>query len=302
MRRSGGLRLSRSTTTARRQPGIVSPKAWPTPLHPPAGIISPEADITVGAPASGSPRSFRFPVSNSQAWAIFQRLPVPLQNRIKSVWRRLPGNRPRWGNLRRLQPFSAYYGFDRGTPVDRPYIDAWLTEHAHLIRGRTLEIRSAEYSMRYGSELESCDVMDIDPANPAATIVADANERGSLRPDYYDCIILTQTLQFLDPPRAIDNLYSALRPGGNLLISVPSASRVEPHCEHSDFYRWTPAGLRRLLQTLEGAHVAVQGRGNLLTVVAHLHGLVAEELREEELRFTDARYPLVAFATVQKPA
>ena len=33
---------------------------------------------------------------------------------------------PYWGNLRRLRPFSVYYGFDRGTPVDRYYLDRFL--------------------------------------------------------------------------------------------------------------------------------------------------------------------------------
>src|SRR5262245_50153649 len=33
---------------------------------------------------------------------------------------------PRWGNLRRVRPFSASYGFDRGTPIDRYYLDTFL--------------------------------------------------------------------------------------------------------------------------------------------------------------------------------
>ena len=46
---------------------------------------------------------------------------------------------PRWGNLRRLRRFSDRYGYDRGTPIERDYIERFLSEHAQLIRGSVLE-------------------------------------------------------------------------------------------------------------------------------------------------------------------
>jgi hypothetical protein len=247
--------------------------------------------------ASWFPRKF----DRSVVWATFERLPLPAQRSIKALWRRLPRRRPKWGNLRRAQPFSQAFGVDRGTPIDRPYIESWLAERSHLIRGKTLEIKDAEYSRKFGSNIESCDVLDIDATNTLATIIGDANATGTLRRDYYDCIIVTQTLQYLEPVQAIENFYSALRPGGHLLISVPSASGIDPFLEEADYYRWTPAGLRHLLQPLPGARVSVEGRGNLLVLVAYLYGLAAEELREAERQFVDNRYPLLAFATIQKP-
>ena len=49
--------------------------------------------------------------------------------------------------LRRTEPISRAYGFDRGTPVDRHYIEAFLQRHAPSpdysagdIRGRVLEV------------------------------------------------------------------------------------------------------------------------------------------------------------------
>ena len=36
-------------------------------------------------------------------------------------------DRPDWGNLRRVTPISANYGFERGAPIDRYYVDKFFT-------------------------------------------------------------------------------------------------------------------------------------------------------------------------------
>jgi hypothetical protein len=105
--------------------------------------------------------------------------------------------------VRRIeQPISSTYGFDRGTPVDRPYIEAHLAAHASDVRGRVLEVKDDEYARRYGgSRVTHVDVVDLDPSNPDATIVGDLDQPGVLDSDSYDCIILTQVLEFLRPER-----------------------------------------------------------------------------------------------------
>ncbi len=77
------------------------------------------------------------------------------------------------GALRRTRPLSERYGYDRGQPVDRYYIESFLASHRSDIRGVGLEIKNAGYLRRYDSGLTRCDVLDIDPANPQATVVAD---------------------------------------------------------------------------------------------------------------------------------
>src|ERR671925_185889 len=46
-----------------------------------------------------------------------------------------------WGNLRRTQPFSSAFGFERGTPIDRYYLDRFLQAERGAIRGAVLEIQ-----------------------------------------------------------------------------------------------------------------------------------------------------------------
>src|SRR6266508_3982008 len=83
-------------------------------------------------------------------------------------------SRPAWlGTLRRTTPLSDEWGFDRGTPVDRYYIECFLEEHHRDIHGRVLELRDSTYTDRYGIDVERSDVLDINPANSRATIIAD---------------------------------------------------------------------------------------------------------------------------------
>lgn len=56
------------------------------------------------------------------------------------LWRRRePTERERLG-LARLDPVSRTFGFDRGKPVDRWYIERFLAAHADDVRGRVLEV------------------------------------------------------------------------------------------------------------------------------------------------------------------
>src|SRR5204863_7186517 len=77
------------------------------------------------------------------------------------------------GTLRRTTPLSQHYGRDRGTPIDRYYIDRFPVAERAAIRGTVLEVLNREYTERFGEGVEHSDVLDIDPANSDATIVAD---------------------------------------------------------------------------------------------------------------------------------
>jgi glycosyltransferase involved in cell wall biosynthesis len=51
-----------------------------------------------------------------------------------------PPGQVRLGDLDRLTPVSRVFGYDRGLPVDRYYIEGFLFHHANDIAGRVLEI------------------------------------------------------------------------------------------------------------------------------------------------------------------
>jgi SAM-dependent methyltransferase len=210
--------------------------------------------------------------------------------------------RARWGNLRRVRPFSDRYGFDRGHAIDRYYIDRFVESCADDIRGRVLEVADPRYAGAHSDGITRIDVLDVDPRNPAATVVADLDDAGSLPVGVYDCVVLTQTLQYTADPRlALANIWASLVEGGVLLLSVPACSRVDRGLRDRDSWRVTPVGLSRLLTaSCPGADMRVAGYGNVLTCAAFLFGLAAEELRPTELDVVDEAFPLVTCARVAK--
>src|SRR5262245_10283436 len=68
---------------------------------------------------------------------------------------------PRWGNLRRTSPFSQSFGFERGTPVDRHYLHAFLEAERALITADVLEVQTSSYTRRYGHDLRRVETFDI---------------------------------------------------------------------------------------------------------------------------------------------
>jgi hypothetical protein len=111
------------------------------------------------------------------------------------------------------EPLSDHYGLDRGTPVDRRYIEAFIAAHRRAIRGRVAEVEDNTYTMKFGADRVSASVVvDIDANNPHATLVADLEDVGSMPSDSYDCFILTQTLHLIRrPDRCIDNCEREVR-------------------------------------------------------------------------------------------
>src|SRR5262245_60309407 len=99
-----------------------------------------------------------------------------------------------WGDFG-LTPISDRWGVDRGVPVDRHYIESFLLSHRDDIKGRVLEVKDSGYTQRIGgASVVSAEVIDIDPSNTRATIVADLTREDQLPENRFDCFILTQTL------------------------------------------------------------------------------------------------------------
>lgn len=220
------------------------------------------------------------------------------------VVRRLRGRRVRWGSLRRTVPISEYFGFDRGTPIDRHYIEAFLAREAATIRGEVLEVLNSTYACRFGgADVTQVHVVDIDESNPEATVIADLTIVGSLPSQAYDSIIMTQTLHLtLNDSAGFENIWQALRPGGTLLFTGPCVSRIDDGVADSDHWRYTPLGLRlQLARLLPGADVRVEAHGNVLAAAAFLYGISAEELTTAELDVDDPRFPIIVCARVSKP-
>ena len=220
------------------------------------------------------------------------RLPPATRRRLLRLARPAP---PRI--LRPQRPRSECWGYDRGTPVDRYFIESWLERHREDVRGRVLEVKDDGYTTRFGGDRVSrVDVLDIDPANEHATITADLAHADVIPDAMFDCVLLTQTLQLVyDVSSAISHVRRVLAPGGVALVTVPSVSPVVLENRPSvDYWRFTRASCERLFEDCFGAgNVDVTEFGNLVACTSFLAGLASEELTAAELEAFDERFPLL---------
>lgn len=200
-----------------------------------------------------------------------------------------------FGDFSHTKPVSAVFGFDRGTPIDRYYIERFLSDNADSIRGRVLEVAENTYTRKYGGDrVSTSDVLHVDPAAEGATVIADLTDARAIEDDTFDCIILTQTLQFIfDIDAAISELERILRPGGTVLATASGISQISRFDmdRWGDYWRLTNLSATRLFERrfTVGA-VSVSAYGNVLTAVAFLEGLAVEELALGDLDAVDHDY------------
>ena len=218
--------------------------------------------------------------------------------------RPLGRDRVEFGDLRRTTPISPVWGLDRGLPLDRYYIEAFLDRHRLDIRGRVLEVKDPGYTRMFGgTRVTSADVLDVDASNTSASVVADLSRAEAIPDDTYDCFILTQTLGVIyDAAAAVRHAVRVLKPGGVLLCTLPAAGRISyEEGLDGDFWRFTEGSVRRLFgEALPAGAFEVTGHGNVLACAAFLYGLAQDELTREELDVVDPFFPLVYTVRARK--
>jgi SAM-dependent methyltransferase len=210
-----------------------------------------------------------------------------------------------FGDLRSVAPFSRHWGFDRGLPIDRYFIESFLQRCSVDIRGRVLEIGDATYTKRFGQgRVERSDVLHISGNSASATIVGDLADGENIPSNVFDCLVITQTLQFVyDFHAAMRTLYRALAPGGVLLLTVPGISQTtDKDWRDSWFWTFTPLSVRRIAaEVFPEGDFTVEVFGNVLAATSFLYGLAAQELGREELAVQDSDYAVTIALRAVKP-
>lgn len=218
---------------------------------------------------------------------------------------RLPFGLVNFGSLGRVKPISKDFGFDRGLPVDRYYIENFLARHANDIQGHVLEIKEPIYTHKFGGDrITKSDVLHVEAGNPKATMIADLTNADHLSSDTFNCIILTQTLQFIyDIRAAIKTLHRILKPKGVLLVTVSGISQIssEDMERWGQYWSFTTLSIQQLLQAVfEQDELEITAYGNVLSAIAFLHGLATEELDKSKLDYHDPNYQVLISARAVK--
>ena len=242
-------------------------------------------------------------------------LPSPIYHWIKTHWQALKLNpalgKVQLGDLRRLKPISDNWGIERGQPIDRYYIENFLTSYSDDIQGRVLEIANNSYTQKFGGKkVTKSDVLHAIEDNPKATIVGDLANAPQIPSDAFDCFILTQTLQYIyDVRSAVKTIYSILKPGGVLLATLPNLTPIlDPGKDDKSwgsscwYWGFTTASAQRLfLETFPKENIQVDTYGNVLTATTFLQGLYSQELSQKELNYCDPSYQVLITVRAVKP-
>lgn len=195
---------------------------------------------------------------------------------------------------RTTNPLSRKFGYDRGTPIDRYYIEQFLRENSKFVKGKCLEIVDNNYTVKFGrSKVTKSDILDNDPKNHLANIHADLRDLKSVQSNSYDCLIVTQTLGMVDDyEKAIKECYRILKPGGVMLVTVSSISPVLDL--NYSMWRFTVTSCRYVFSKFfKGNRLEVKSYGNVLAGQCFWVGMAVEELDKEELDVNDPNYPCI---------
>lgn len=211
-----------------------------------------------------------------------------------------------FGKFDRITPVSSTFGFDRGMPIDRYYIEKFLKKHETDIHGIVLEVGDREYTKRYGSDKVTCsEILHAISGNPKATIIGDLSTGVGIPENRYNSIILTQTLQFIyDVKSAVSHSFTALAPGGVLLVTVPGISQISRYDmdRWGEYWRFTELSVKKIFEEeFQQGTVEVNSYGNVLSSIAFLHGLSVEDIDNEKLDFHDPDYQMLITVRAQKP-
>ena len=219
---------------------------------------------------------------------------------LRKLTRRPPVGAVDLGDLDRIKPVSTDWGFDRGQPVDRLYIEGFLEKYEADIKGHCLEVANNSYTLRFGGDrVTQSDILENEniPENEAATLVLDLVNTSQAPDERYDCIICTQTLHLIfDHRSALRTLHRMLKPGGVLLLTAPTITQISrwDADRHGDSWRYTDTALSRLVGEVFGAeNLDVEAFGNVYAATAFLYGLAVEELDAEKLAHFDPDYQML---------
>jgi SAM-dependent methyltransferase len=192
------------------------------------------------------------------------------------------------------EPISKSWGGDRGTPIDRYFIEKFLSDNSDIIKGSVLEFGDDFYTSKFGGEkVITSETFNTPQGNGKATYIGNLEEIPQIKSDYFDAVICTQTLHFVpDMNKAISTIYRILKPGGTLLATMPGISQIETLWV--DYWRVTKYSAQLLFEkSFEKNNMEISHFGNVFAASSFLYGISAEELEKKMLDKIDENYHML---------
>jgi hypothetical protein len=200
-------------------------------------------------------------------------------------------------------PVSRAFGFDRGQPIDRHYIDLFLSQHHELISGDVLEVAGNEYTTRHGGSRARSFELYTTSVERLGVVIGDLTQPQTLPAARFDCFVCTQTFNFIyDIHAAVRGAAHLLVDGGHLLATVGAVSQISRYDmdRWGDYWRLSTAACERLFAE-SFSSVQVSAFGNLAAAVGLLRGFAVEDLPSPSvLDKHDPDYPVVIGIVARK--
>lgn len=210
-----------------------------------------------------------------------------------------------WHNLRTTTPISTLFGTDRGTPIDRYYIERFLETNRAFIRGRVLEIADDYYTKKFATDIDvHSDVLHFTGGNHKATLIGDLSDMRTLPEKAMDCFLCTQTFNFIyDFKQAVKGAHYVLKKDGVLLATLAGLCQISQYDMErwGDYWRFTSKSVTNIFGEVFGyGNIEIGFYGNVLSAISLLHGISAEELTKKELDLSDPNYQVLISVIAKK--
>ncbi len=141
-----------------------------------------------------------------------------------------------------------------------------LKQAVPYVKGLVLDVGCGDKPFEQFFTSNSSRYIGVDLQSPRADVIANAL-RLPFADSVFDTVVCFQVLDdFTEPIDLIREMARVLRPGGALLLSVNQSWRV--HNPPTDFYRFTPFGLRYLFAQSGLSVLYVNPMGGLWALIA----------------------------------
>lgn len=206
----------------------------------------------------------------------------------------------------KVSPVSRTFGFDRGKPVDRYYIEKFISSNKNFIYGDVLEVETSTYTKKFGNTSVKSFILKFDKTSKFESnlVYGDLTNKISIPSNKFDVFICTQTLNFIfEVEAAIESIFSLLKKNGVGLITVASLTQISRYDADrwGDFWRFTPQGIQKLFSDKFGEDcVELMVYGNSYSAIHLLKGFASDELSTKKLNEIDEDYPIVIALKITK--
>lgn len=184
--------------------------------------------------------------------------------------------------LSTTKPISRLFGIERGTPIDRYYIDNFL-------RLTTVDLQTCLWSLEVAEDTyckkflpnAKHDILSYDKG-------MDLTDSSTLPEEKYDVFICTQVFHVIyNVKLAIKGAYRLIKHGGTLLATVAgNISQIAEYDMNQWGYYWgfTGIAIQRLMEEIFGpGNVEVFPYGNVMAATAFIQGVAVEDLPDMTL-------------------